>query len=129
MKTLTQPPGRRVRGTEAERRVADYLQERGFQIVAINLRLGNDELDVVARCQDLVVVVEVRFRAETSWTTGFGSILPDKRRRMQRAARRLWRTRYARDASVSRLRLDVAAVSLVNGAYSISYCPGALPGL
>lgn len=109
--------------------VAQYLKDRGFDLVALNLRVGRDELDVVARRHDLVVIVEVRFRSASSWTTGFGSILADKRKRLQRAARRLWRTRYARDATVSRIRLDAAAVAFSNGRYVITYCPGALPGL
>jgi putative endonuclease len=120
---------RLARGAEAELAVARYLQDQGFELVALNLRVGRDELDVVARRNELVVVVEVRFRSSASWTTGFGSILPEKRKRIQRAARRLWRTRYAHDPSVARLRLDAAAVVLEGGRYAITYCPGALPGL
>jgi putative endonuclease len=116
-------------GAQAEMLVAQYLKDRGFDLVALNLRVGRDELDVVARHRDLVVIVEVRFRSARSWTTGFGSILPDKRKRLQRAARRLWRTRYAHDPTVSRLRLDAAAVVFNDGRYVITYCPGALPGL
>jgi putative endonuclease len=120
---------RLAHGAQAELAVAGYLQDQGFEIVALNLRVGRDELDVVARRDELVVVVEVRFRSATSWTTGFGSILPEKRKRIQRAARRLWRVRYAHDSSVARLRLDAAAVVLTEGRYVITYCPGALPGL
>lgn len=120
---------RRLLGARAELEVARYLEDRGFEVVALNLRVGPDELDVVARRGDLVVVVEVRFRSSSSWTTAFGSILPEKRKRIQRAARRLWRARYARDPSVTRLRLDAAAVVLEDGRYAITYCPGALPGL
>lgn len=116
---------RQLRGVRAELAVAQYLQEQGFDIVATNLRLGSLELDVVARRQDLVVVVEVRFRGAGSWTTGFGSILPEKRRRVRRAAERLWRQRYARDCSVARLRIDAAAVVLIDGTYRVTYCPGA----
>ncbi len=97
-------------GAAAERVVAAYLEEKGFAIVAHNLRVGRDELDVVARCEDLIVVVEVRTRSSSSWTTSFGSILPEKRRRVRRAARRLWSTRYARDPTARRLRIDAAAV-------------------
>ena len=50
--------------------MARLLVERGFQIVATNLRLSYLELDVVARRDDLVVVVEVRSRSASSWTSG-----------------------------------------------------------
>lgn len=115
-------------GALAEAAVACYLEGEGFAVVARNLRLGSYELDVVARRQDLIVVVEVRFRSAGAWTSGFGSILPEKRRRIRRAAQRLWRLRYAKDSSVSRLRIDAAAVVLRDGHYTVTYCPGAFSG-
>jgi putative endonuclease len=86
------------------------LSERGFQIIATNLRLQYLELDVVARRGDLIVVVEVRTRSRTSWTTGFGSLNGKKRYRVRLAGQRLWARRYRHDASVNRLRFDAASV-------------------
>jgi putative endonuclease len=113
-------------GCHAERVVAHYLVDLGFQVVALNLRVGRDELDVVARKEDLVVVVEVRTRGPRAWTTSFGSILEAKRNHIRRAARRLWQRRYARDPSVSRLRIDAAAVAFDSrGGAVVTYCPAA----
>jgi putative endonuclease len=98
------------RGGAAERAVAELLTARGFQIVALNLRLSYLELDVVARRGDLVVVVEVRSRASASWTSGFGSIDGRKRYRVRLAGQRLWSRRYRGDPSVNRLRFDAASV-------------------
>jgi putative endonuclease len=86
------------------------LSERGFQIVATNLRLQYLELDIVARRGDLVVVVEVRTRSGRAWTTGFGSLDGKKRYRVRLAGQRLWQRRYRHDASVNRLRFDAASV-------------------
>ena len=106
--------------------MAEYLVELGFQVVALNLRIGRDEIDVVARKDQLVVVVEVRFRGARAWTTGFGSIQEPKRRHVRRAAQRLWQRRYARDPSVSRLRIDAAAVTFdAQGRALVNYCPAA----
>jgi putative endonuclease len=116
---------RQARAALAEQAVARLLAERGFQIVATNLRLGHLEIDIVARRSDLVVVVEVRARDVASWTTGFGSITAGKRRRVREAARRLWRRRYRKDLSVSRLRLDAAAVLFGPGGMKIHYAEGA----
>jgi putative endonuclease len=116
---------RSVQGAQAEAAVVCYLRDQGFDLVATNLRVGRYELDVVARRADLVVVVEVRFRGAGSWTSGFGSILPEKRRRVRQAAHQLWRSRYARDESVTRLRIDAAAVVMRDGRFLITYCPGA----
>lgn len=113
------------RAREAERAVADLLSEQGFCIVATNLQLGHLELDVVARREDLVVVVEVRARSSGGWTTAFGSITPEKRRRVRLAAHRLWRRRYRHDPSVRRLRIDAAAVTFAHDGMRIQYSPGA----
>jgi putative endonuclease len=113
------------RARQAERAVADLLTDSGFEIVGTNLRLGYLELDVVARRRDLIVVVEVRARGHGAWTTGFGSIDHAKRRRIRWAAERLWRKRYRSDPSVSRLRIDAAAVLFNESGMSICYCEGA----
>jgi putative endonuclease len=86
------------------------LSERGFHIVATNLRLSYLEIDVVARRDDLVVVVEVRSRSQGAWTSAFGSIDGKKRYRIRLAGQRLWQRRYRTDASVKRLRFDAASV-------------------
>jgi putative endonuclease len=86
------------------------LSERGFQIVATNLRLSYLEIDVVARRGELVVVVEVRSRGRGAWTSGFGSIDGKKRYRIRLAGQRLWQRRYQHDLSVKRLRYDAASV-------------------
>jgi putative endonuclease len=112
-----------ARAAEAE--VARLLEVAGFEIVARNLRLGHLELDIVARRNELVIVVEVRSRSGVAWTTGFGSITAQKRRRVRLAAARLWRKRYRSDPSVTRLRIDAAAVSLTADGMRVHYCAGA----
>ena len=91
--------------------MADYLVDDGYAILWRNLRLGAFELDVVARKDDLVAIVEVRTRGEGSFEKPLESISKAKRRVLLRAADRLFRTRLAKDLSVRRLRIDVAAVS------------------
>ena len=111
---LVTPPvakARTERARAAEAAVAAYLEQRGFAVVAQNLRLGRLELDVVARHGPLVVVVEVRTRGAGAWTTAFGSIDSAKRKRIRRAGERLWQRRYKNDASVERMRFDAASVS------------------
>lgn len=78
--------------------------------MATNLRLSYLELDVVARRDDVVAIVEVRSRSAASWTTGFGSLDGRKRHRIRLAGLRLWQRRYRHDASVKRLRFDAASV-------------------
>jgi putative endonuclease len=112
-------------GRAAEAAVAGYLRERGFDIVALNLRIGRYEIDVVARQGPLIVVVEVRTRGKGAWTTGFGSLDAGKRRRIRLAGERLWDRRYAKDVSAERLRFDAASVTFENGVARVEYAPGA----
>ena len=122
------PAGRQVacvRGRCAERVVAAWLVERGFDIVATNLRLGHYELDIVARLGPLIVVVEVRTRAARAWTSAFGSVDAGKRRRIRLAGERLWQRRYRNDPSAERMRFDAASVSFEEKEPQIEYAVAA----
>ena len=113
-------------GTRAEAAVAAHLETLGYAIVATNLRVGKLELDVVAREGAVIVVVEVRTRGASAWTTGFGSIDGEKRRRIRRAGERLWQRRYKNDVSVDRLRFDAASVTFdADGTPHIEYARAA----
>jgi len=89
--------------------------------VARNLRLGALEIDIVARKGNVVAVVEVRSRGPTARSTPFGSIGHTKQVRLRRAGERLWQRRYRHDASVDRLRFDVAGVRLDREPPEIEY--------
>jgi putative endonuclease len=112
-------------GSDAERAVADWLQQRGYSIVATNLRIGHLELDVVARRDRLVVVVEVRSRGVGAWTHALGSIDAKKRLRIRRGGERLWQRRYRNDDSVDRMRFDAASVTFQAGVAAVEYVEAA----
>jgi putative endonuclease len=112
-------------GALAEAAVVRFLENRGYAIVATNLRLGRLELDIVARLGGLIVVVEVRTRGPGAWTTAFGSMDWKKRQRIRRAGERLWQRRYRHDASAERMRFDAAAVSFETGEAHVDYVEAA----
>ena len=89
------------------------------------MRLSYLELDVVARRNELVVVVEVRSRGSGAWTSGFGSLDGKKRYRVRLAGQRLWQRRYRNDASVKRLRFDAASVVFGPNGVQIEYVEAA----
>ena len=99
-------------GARAERAVAAHLAASGMEIIALNLRVGRLELDIVARDGPVIAVVEVRSRGSGAWVRALDSIDAKKRDRVRRAGERLWRERFAGDASVERMRFDVAGVDL-----------------
>jgi putative endonuclease len=100
-------------GARAEQAVADHLAAAGLEILAVNLRVGRFELDVLARDGDVIAVVEVRARGPGAWLRPLDSVTRDKQDRLRRAAARLWRDRFARDPRVERIRFDVAGVELL----------------
>jgi putative endonuclease len=108
--TLAGPARRAALGVRAEEVARAHLVERGLELVARNLRVGRLELDLVLRDGALIVVVEVRTRGAGSFQRALDSVDSRKRARVRAAGERLWRERFARDASVDRMRFDIAAV-------------------
>ena len=116
---------RKEQGDRAEEAVARHLLDRGVEIVARNLRVGMLEIDIVARLGELIMVVEVRHRGATSWTTCLSSINAVKRQRIRRAGQRLWDRRFKYDATAKRMRFDVASVLYVDGEAVVEYVAAA----
>ena len=79
---------RRHLGSQGEEAAARYLQADGYTILGRNLRLGHDEIDLVARKQDLLVFVEVKTRTSSSFAYPEDSVTMHKRIRMLAAAER-----------------------------------------
>lgn len=104
---------KKARGDRAERAAADWLVAQGFELLATNLRVGRFEIDLVLRDGPVIICVEVRTRGPGSWTGALRSIDAKKRARLRAAGERLWLERFARDASIERLRFDAAAVELL----------------
>jgi len=100
-----------AKGRDAERVAADYLREHGFTILWQNVRIGALEVDLVAKKDELVVIVEVRARGEGSLVKPLASVGFEKRRHLLRAARGLWRGRLKKMPDVERVRIDVIAIS------------------
>ncbi|AKU99974.1 putative endonuclease distantly related to archaeal Holliday junction resolvase [Labilithrix luteola] len=120
-------PASHARGRAAEQAAAEWLLQRGFRVLWRNLRIGALELDIVAKKDDLVVIVEVRTRGRGSFESALGSISPAKQRLLLRGARGLWRGRLAKMPDVARVRIDVAAVTFGDDdAPSIEWIAGAI---
>lgn len=111
-------------GRLAEQAAVDYLVAQGFELIATNVRVGPRELDVIARRGDLLVFVEVRARGKGAFEGAFASVDAAKRARIVEAASALWRDRFASDASLSRMRFDVIAVTL-DGGVRVEHVAGA----
>jgi len=109
-------------GRVGEEAAAEFLQARGYEVLARNWRGGGGELDLVVATGDLVAFVEVKTRAPGSLDGGWEAVHPAKQRKIQQAARA-----YA--ARMRKLpaafRLDVIVVHTGVGDCRVEHLPGA----
>ena len=103
-------------GSAAEREVVDRLVAQGWQVLATNVRVGRDELDIVALDPGppaMLVVAEVRFRSRRDF--GLPEETVDRRKwwRVWRAASTLLGRGSLPDGSpipLRPLRIDLIVV-------------------
>lgn len=81
--------GKRARyGAVGETLAARYLKhEKGFKILEANWRAGRDEVDLIARDEEVLVFVEVKTRKTGALVSGYHAVDQRKRRALQRAMR------------------------------------------
>ena len=73
-------------GRKAEIAASAYLEMRGFDILERNFRRPRCEIDIVAKKNDTVQFVEVKYRRNDDQSSGFDAITSTKLRQMTRAA-------------------------------------------
>lgn len=72
-------------GIFAETQAAQHYLKQGYAILERNWRLGKTEIDIIARKDDTVVMVEVKAR-NTTELEAIEAVTLDKRKRMIKAA-------------------------------------------
>ena len=98
-----------TRGKFGEDYTADYLINKGLQIIARNFRRKGGELDIVALDGKMLVVVEVKARKFGSLTDGLDAMTVAKRRNIIRTAQRFI---DETDVDFAEMRFDVAELTL-----------------
>ncbi|HOJ32102.1 MAG TPA: YraN family protein [Candidatus Hydrogenedentes bacterium] len=94
-------------GERGERFAARQLRRWGFRILHRNARLGNYEIDIIAREGNVVAFVEVKTRRSTEVATPEQNVTYTKRRHLRIAARR-YIARYGEPNTY--YRFDVVSV-------------------
>ena len=99
---------RRARGAQVEHAARDHLLAAGLVLLAENVNYRCGELDLVMRDRDrlgeVVVFVEVRYRADAGFGGGAASIDRSKRRKLLQAAQLYLLRKHCTDAAC---RFDV----------------------
>ncbi len=111
-------------GKRGEQIAAEHLAERGYEILARNIRMTGGELDIVARDpRGPIAIVEVKTRSSTRFGTGAEAITREKYARLRRLAGEWLRENPQRcDA-----RIDVVSILLEGHRYTLEHIEGVLP--
>ena len=73
-------------GKKGEELAVAYLREQGYAILATNFRAGRNEIDIVARDGETLVIVEVKSRRSNYFAEPEYAVTMDKQRALIRAA-------------------------------------------
>ena len=73
-------------GRDGERRAAEWLVRRGYELVGAGFRARGGEIDLVCRRGDRLLLVEVKTRSSTRWGRPETAVTPQKQARLRRAA-------------------------------------------
>lgn len=76
----------RAVGTDKERLAADYLREKGYEILEMNYRIRQSEIDIVAREGRTIIFAEVKYRKNNSCGMPGEAVDHRKQARISRAA-------------------------------------------
>ena len=110
-------------GRAGEELACRFLEGEGYQILARNFSCRGGEVDVVARCGDITVFVEVKERSSGGHGEGFEAVTTGKRARVVRAAM-LFASKHG--LSERPLRFDVVSILRpADGAPQIRHDAGA----
>jgi putative endonuclease len=73
-------------GKLGEELALEYLRRKGYTIMATNWRAGHNEIDIVARDKDVLVIVEVKSRRSNVFAEPEYAVNLEKQRSLIRAA-------------------------------------------
>jgi len=92
-------------GAWGESIAVEYLEERGYKVIARNVRTPYGEIDIVAEKDGFTIFVEVKTRTSSSLGPPEISVTPRKQEHMLSAAEH-----YAQENEIDHWRVDVIAV-------------------
>lgn len=73
-------------GRKGEAIAVDYITDKGYRILDTNWRHGHKEIDIIARLNDEIVVIEVKTRAENYAEEPWEAVTPSKIRNIVEVA-------------------------------------------
>ena len=112
----------RATGDRGEDIASRYLARGGYEIVERNFRTRRGELDLIARRDNTLVIVEVKLRRGTGYGDPLEAVTPRKQQAIRLMAEEYL---YQRNPDFQDLRFDVVGILLRAGRPEISHVQGA----
>jgi putative endonuclease len=109
-------------GAKGERLAAEFLEKKGFEIVARNYRYGRAEIDLIARRENWILFVEVKTRSSSSFGEPEEFVSASQVNRIYNAAEQFI---YATDWR-GHIRFDIVSVKLKDGETEIIHFEDAI---
>lgn len=78
---------KRQLGSEKEKLAAEYLQERGYEIVTCNYRCRQAEIDIIAKKEEYLIFIEVKYRKNKQCGGSLYAVSRAKQQKISYAAR------------------------------------------
>ena len=108
-------------GQKGENLAADYLNEQGYQIIHRNYRYLKAEIDIIARTEGVLVMVEVKSRHE-GFYEDISEAIPIKKRNLMVLAADHYVQKHRLDVEV---RFDIITVIKTSFGFALNHEPDA----
>ena len=106
---------KKILGTRGEKAAKDWLERQGYQIIGQNIRLGHQELDLIAEKDDLTIFVEVK--------TGYYAPTDLPVQRQQQHSLKIARAKYCQIHNIQpeKTRLDLIIITPQKSSAKLEY--------
>ncbi|MFZ4740758.1 MAG: YraN family protein [Bacteroidales bacterium] len=113
-------------GAAGEKAAENFLKEKGYEIMATNWRFGSDEIDIIARHNGFLVIVEVKTRSTNAFGEPEIAVTKQKQKFLIRAAQN-----YIQQKNINEeCRFDIISIIAKNGKNIIHHIEDAFyPGI
>jgi len=108
-KPATRKPATRTKGAEIEQAAEHFLKRQGLKAISRNYTIRGGEIDLIMRHGNVLVFVEVRYRANHIHGSGAESITHHKQQRLLKTAQHYLQKHYG--AAPPDCRFDVMSGS------------------
>ena len=106
-----------ILGKKGEDLAADFLIKNGYEILERNWRTGRDEIDIIARKDNLLIIAEVKTRSTNYFGEPEESVTTKKQMFLIRAT-----DKYVNENEIDdQIRYDIISIILKPGYHSINH--------